>query len=220
MKICVLMPSFNEEKTVGVLVAAVKRLGFDVLVVDDGSKDGTAGQARESGADILVNDKNLGKGAALRRGFTALAERPYDAVVVMDADGQHLPKDLRGFVDLYSKDRPGVIVGNRMANPKGMPWIRRLTNAVMSTLISWKCGQHIPDTQCGFRLIDVALLKKMRLATDNFEIESEILLEAAENGFKIASVSVATVYEGQTSAIHPVKDTARFFRFILSRRRR
>jgi glycosyltransferase involved in cell wall biosynthesis len=217
MKIAVLIPSFNEEKTVGWLVREVCQAGYDVLVIDDGSKDNTAKFARDSGAEVVINEHNLGKGATLRKGFDNLVKRDYDAVIMMDADGQHLPKDIPQFVKCYEEHRPGVIVGNRMSRAKGMPLVRWWTNKFMSYLISKKCKQPVPDSQCGFRLIDTKVLKKIKLTTQNFEIESEILVEASRNGFRIENVPITTVYDGQTSAIHPFKDTLRFFKFINSR---
>jgi glycosyltransferase involved in cell wall biosynthesis len=218
VKICILIPSFNEAKTVGWLVKSARQMGYSVLVVDDGSQDATAALAAESGAEVIVNSQNMGKGASLRRAFDMLKIRDLDAVIMMDGDGQHLPSDIPQFVSCFEKSHPGLIVGNRMAKSKGMPFIRWMTNAGMSFLISTLCRQSVPDTQCGFRLIDNRLLRMMRLATDNFEIESEMLLEAARAGFLIKSVPISTVYEGQYSAIHPVKDTLRFFRFLFRRR--
>lgn len=218
MKYCVLIPSFNEEKTIGWIVRAVREQGLQVLVVDDGSRDDTAKIAGENGAEVIVNEKNLGKGTSLRRAFDILRHRDYDAVVVMDGDGQHLPKDVAPFIRMHEETKPGVIVGNRMARSKGMPLVRWLTNKFMSFVISYVCRQRIPDSQCGFRLLDKRVLKAMKLSTEKFEIESEILLEASRQGFKIESVPITTVYEGQHSAIHPLRDTVRFFKFMAGRK--
>ncbi|OIO36397.1 MAG: hypothetical protein AUJ74_02550 [Candidatus Omnitrophica bacterium CG1_02_44_16] len=217
MNICVLIPSFNEEKTIGWLVRTVRGLGYDMIVIDDGSKDNTAKIARDHGAEVLVNEHNLGKGASLRRAFDLAVPRDYDAVIIMDADGQHLPSDIAPFVECFSKKSPGLIVGNRMFNAKGMPFVRFCTNWVMSFVMSKMCGQRVPDSQCGFRLISMGLLRKMNLNTEKFEIESEMLLEASRHGFKIGSVPITTVYEGQFSAIHPWHDTVRFFNFIFKK---
>lgn len=218
MKICVLIPSFNEEKTIGWLVRAVGELGYDVFVIDDGSCDRTAQFAAENGAEVLVNKKNLGKGASLRKAFDILVRKDYEGIIVMDGDGQHLPGDLVHFVRLFEEKRPGIIVGNRMIKPEGMPLIRWLTNKFMSFVLSKMCKQDVFDSQCGFRLIDMKVLKKLRLSTEKFEIESEMLIEAAMNGFRIESVPITTVYSGQNSAIHPVKDTIRFVQFVFKKR--
>ncbi len=218
MKLICLIPAFNEEKTIGWIVRSVRALGYDVLVVDDGSKDGTAAIARDHGAEVIVNEKNMGKGASLRRAIALLTKRPYDGVIMLDADGQHLPQDIQGLVDVFTRTGAGVVVGNRMAKAKGMPFVRWLTNSSMSLLLSLMCRQSVPDSQCGFRVISMPLLKVLRLETENFEIESEILLEAARKGFKIASGPITTVYEGQYSAIHPWKDTLRFLKFVCKKR--
>lgn len=218
MKICVLIPSFNEEKTIGWLVRSVRELGHDVIVIDDGSMDHTAKMAQEAGAEVIINEQNMGKGASLRKAFKILIGRSLDAAVVMDGDGQHLPGDLSRFVSRFAETGSGVIVGNRMEKATGMPLVRWVTNAFMSYFISKKCGQRVPDTQCGYRLISMEVLRALELETENFEIESEILLDASRKGFELDSVPVASVYNGQHSAIHPVRDTIRFWRFILKKR--
>lgn len=218
MKLICLIPSFNEEKKIGGLVAAVHSLGYDVLVIDDGSGDRTAALALENGAEVITNEANLGKGASLRKAFSLLIQRDYDAVIIMDGDGQHLPSDIARFVKCYQEKKPGIIVGNRMQKAKGMPLVRWLTNGFMSFVLSKMAGQSIPDSQCGFRLVDMKVLRALNLNTEKFEIESEMLLEAAGGGFVIKSVPITTVYEGQTSAIHPVKDTVRFVKFVIKRK--
>lgn len=218
MKFACLIPSYNEQETIGKLVRVVRQKDLDCLVVDDGSVDDTARLARDNGAEVVMNQVNLGKGASLRKGFEILKNRDYAAVIVMDADGQHLSEDVDSFLHRYEKTRAGIVVGNRMHRPEGMPVIRWMTNVFMSWLISAICRQRIPDTQCGFRLVSMEALRALDLKTDRFEIESEMLIEAARAGFRIESVSITTVYEGQTSAIHPWKDTVRFFRFVLRRR--
>jgi glycosyltransferase involved in cell wall biosynthesis len=218
MKICVLIPAFNEEKTIAWLVRSIRGLGLDTIVIDDGSKDSTARAACDNGAQVISNERNLGKGASLRKAFDLLNARDYDALIIMDADGQHLPVDIAPFVECFSKKTPGIVVGNRMLKAKGMPFVRLCTNWAMSFVISRMCHQRVPDSQCGFRLISMDLLRKMRLNTEKFEIESEMLLEASRQGFRIESVPITTVYEGQFSAIHPIHDTIRFFNFIFKKR--
>jgi glycosyltransferase involved in cell wall biosynthesis len=218
MKIICLIPSFNEEKKIGGLVAAVRSLGYDCCVIDDGSSDRTAALALENGAEVVTNEVNLGKGASLRKAFSLLIPRDYDAVIIMDGDGQHLPRDISQFVACYQEKHPGIIVGNRMQKSRGMPFVRWVTNSFMSFVLSKIAGQDIPDSQCGFRLVDMLVLKALNLYTEKFEIESEMLLEAAKMGFAIKSVPITTVYEGQASAIHPVKDTIRFFKFVIKRK--
>lgn len=211
MKICILIPAYNEEKAIGGLVKAVKKYGCDVLVLNDGSTDMTAQIAKNSGAIVLNFKNNRGKGKVLKDGFEYTVNNNYDAVITMDADGQHLPSDLPNFTGIALPQNIGVVTGNRMKNPENMPLLRFGTNIFMSVVISIVCRQTIPDTQCGFRLIRCDLLKKIRLISSNYEIESELLIKASKNGFKIRSVPVKSVYAGQASQINPVVDTWRFF---------
>ena len=158
--------------------------------------------------------ENQGKGRSLRDGFAWGLARGYKVIVAMDGDGQHLPSDLPRLLTVLEGDRIGVVVGNRMEDLRAMPWIRRVTNAEMSRQVSRLCGQPIPDTQCGFRLLRREVLERITLTTDRYEIESEMLIKAARAGFRIASAPITTVYEDQESRIHPIADTLRFFRFL------
>lgn len=216
MMVCVVIPTYNEADTIDSLVSGIKQLGFDVLVVDDGSVDNTKQIARDRGAVVLENKANLGKGLSLRRGFDYAVSRDYDFVVTMDGDGQHSPLDIASFVALAAKENADIIVGDRMQNCIGMPWIRMITNRFMSFFISKVAGQRIPDTQCGFRLIKSRVLRTIKLVSDRFEIESEILIRAAKSGFKIVSMPIKTIYRGEKSKINPLIDSFRFVRLILS----
>lgn len=214
MNVCVLLPAYNEEATIAELVCDIKAYNLDVIVVDDGSTDATASKAKEADAFVISHPHNLGKGQALRTGFKYIRGGDYDAVVIMDADGQHLVPEINKFIAHAKKSNAGVIVGNRMQEPKGMPVVRRLTNRLTSSVISKITKTQIPDSQCGFRLIRVDVLKKLNLSTMKYEIESEILIEASKNNFRIESIPIKTVYANQKSKINPVIDTIRFWSLI------
>ncbi|NQU73389.1 MAG: glycosyltransferase family 2 protein [Candidatus Omnitrophica bacterium] len=214
MRICVIMPAHNEAKAIGDLIKSINPYVGDVLIVDDGSTDETERISREAGASVIGFKKNAGKGAALKAGFDYALQNNYDAVITMDADGQHSPKDILSIIDNASSSEVGIVVGNRMANPEAMPAIRFATNLAMSLIISAICRQNIPDTQCGFRLVKCNVLKAIRLVSLNYEIESEILIRASRTGFKIKSAPIKSIYEGQTSLINPIVDTWRFFAML------
>ena len=216
----VIIPAYNEEKNIFRLARDVQSLGFPLLVVDDGSKDATVAKAKDSGANVLVTEVNQGKGATLRRGFDWFLKNNYAAAIVMDSDGQHDPKELDLFLEALNRDRAQVVVGNRLGNPNSMPWIRRATNRLMSWIISSITKQSIADTQCGYRAMRREVLEKSLLKTSHFEIESEILLEAARHGFKIVSIPIRCVYRDEKSRINPFKDTIRFFGFLFKYLRR
>lgn len=215
MRTCIVIPTYNESKTIAGLIQQARSLGFEVVVIDDGSSDNTVDIAATCKAQVLRNIKNLGKGAALAKGYNLAVAQGFDAVISMDGDGQHSCDDLAVFMRKAESSNCGVIVGNRMAITKQMPWLRVATNRFMSQLISKITGQYIPDTQCGFRLIKKDLLQKLNLSTSKYETESEILIQAARLGFKIESVPVRTIYSGQKSRINPCVDTLRFLRFII-----
>ncbi|MGH7198515.1 MAG: glycosyltransferase family 2 protein [Candidatus Omnitrophota bacterium] len=213
--ICVIIPAYNEEKNIRRVVGGVRALGYPVLVVDDGSSDRTADSARETGAtEVLTADENQGKGAVIRRGLRWALAKNYPAAILMDADGQHDPRELGLFREALQRTDFSVIVGNRMGRPEGMPWVRRATNRFMSRALSAMTGQNIPDSQCGYRALKREVIEKITLETSRFEIESEMLLEAARRGFRIGSVPVRSVYEGGASKISPLRDTFRFFSFL------
>ena len=215
MRICVLIPSYNESRTIGSLVESLKSKGLNVVVVDDGSADPTAEVARQAGAYVLRHEQNKGKGASLKEGFRYILKEDYGAVITMDGDSQHSPEDIPKFIKEAANPDLDLIVGNRMSSSKDMPLIRWITNHLMSSLISIICWRNIPDSQCGFRLIKRNVLEKLDLISSNYEIESETIIEAQHKGFKVTSIPIQTIYARQTSQINPVIDTIRFFRFIL-----
>lgn len=214
-KICILIPAHNEARTIADVVRKVRAKGLDVVVVDDGSSDDSAALAKEAGATVLVNFQNQGKGFSLQRGFDYIISRDYEALITMDADGQHAIEDIDGFVALFNAERPDIICGNRMQDHKGMPWVRLLTNKIMSSLISLVCRQKVYDSQCGYRLIRSEVLRHVQLSSSAFEIESEVLIKSSKKKYRIASVPVKTIYGDEVSKINPFFDTARFIIYIV-----
>ena len=216
---CVIIPAYREGGRIGTVVAGVLPHIPHVIVVDDGSPDGTAEEAGGAGAQVIRHAVNLGKGVALDTGFRAARERGFEFVVTMDGDGQHAATDLPAFVEAYRRTGTPVLVGNRMANAGKMPVVRWLTNRFMSWLLSREMGQRVPDTQCGYRLYKLSVVPGLSAASKRFAAESEILLELSGKGISIGSVSVATLYGTETSKIHPVKDTLRFIKMLRQYRR-
>ncbi|MEI6564679.1 MAG: glycosyltransferase family 2 protein [bacterium] len=217
---CVIIPAYREGGRIGAVVEAVRGFMPDVIVVDDGSPDETAIQAERAGAVVVRHVVNRGKGAALDTGFRAARERGFDLVITMDGDGQHSPADLPLFVHAYADTKTPVLVGTRMADTRTMPWVRRLTNQFMSWLLSRELGQWVPDTQCGYRLYELAVVPETSAASKRFAAESEILMDLSHKGVRIGSVPIATIYGTERSKIHPVKDTIRFIQMLRHYRKR
>lgn len=214
MKVCVIIPAYNEAKNIADIVRRVNQQKLEILIIDDGSIDNTYEIAENNGAIVIRNALNQGKGAALIMGFNYVLEKNFDAVITMDGDGQHLPEEIPHFIKTAQYSKSGVFIGNRMLGIKNMPFTRVLTNKFMSWLISLIAKQKIPDSQCGFRLIKREVLKNIQLNTRKYETESEILIEASRLGFKIEPLPVKTIYAGEKSQINPFLDTLRFIRFI------
>jgi len=215
LKICVIIPSYNEKNGIKEVVKTIFQKGLDVVVVDDGSSDNSADLAKQGGATVIIHKINMGKGRSLQDGFDYAIDRNYDAVITLDGDGQHRPEEIGRFIDKYEKEKPSIIIGNRMKDAKNMPALRRGTNIVMSYIVSKICKQNIPDSQCGYRLISADVLRKIKLLTSRYDAESEILIKASRMRFRIDSVPISTVYEGQSSQINPVVDTVRFIKMLI-----
>lgn len=215
MKTCVVIPVYNEARTIASVVEHVRQQNLEAVVVDDGSCDNTCFLAEASGARVLKNQFNQGKGAALRRGFHYALENDFDAVITLDGDGQHLPSEIPRFIRQAEVSLSAVIIGNRMSKHRNMPLLRLYTNKIMSWIISGVARQNIPDTQCGFRMLKKEALQKLNLRTQKYDTESEILIEAARLGFKIESLPIKAVYRKERSHINPFIDTLRFLRLIL-----
>ncbi len=215
MKVCVIIPTYNEAKTIADIIQRVRLQGLEAIVVDDGSTDNTSLIAGNNKAIVLTNDKNEGKGASLVKGFNYVIVHDYDAAITIDGDGQHNTADIPHFIRAAETSDSGILIGNRMHKPKDMPMVRFLTNKCMSFIISYIVKQNIPDSQCGFRFIKKEVLEKINFETNNYDSESELLLKAARLGFKIGAVPIDTIYRGEKSRINPFVDALRFIRLML-----
>ena len=216
MNVAALIPAYHEERFIGDVVQRTLQQLPWVLVVDDGSTDNTARAAQAAGAEVILHPENSGKGVALQTGLRDLVTRGYEYVMILDGDGQHLPEEIPRFLEAAEAGRGKLIVGNRMHHTKEMPWNRLLTNRFMSSQISWLCGQRVPDTQCGFRLIHRDLVPRMLgfNRSGHFQYETEMLVLTSWGGERIGAVPVSTVYGDETSSISPVRDALRFFKLM------
>lgn len=212
---CVVIPALNTAATLGALVHRVKLLGFDVIVVDDGSRDQTAAVASGQGALVISHLRNKGKGRALRTAFEYALRSGYEGVITMDSDGQHDPEDILRLVRTGERQHAGIVVGNRLVDGAPMPPVRRWTNHLMSTIVSAVARQTIPDSQCGFRFIRAEVLSGVSLRARRFDLETELLFGAAMRRWKIVSVPVRSIYRHHESHIRPLQDGLRFLRVVL-----
>jgi glycosyltransferase involved in cell wall biosynthesis len=209
------IPAYQDEKHIGDIVRRTRERLDHVLVIDDGSSDQTAQRAREAGAEVIVHDQNRGKGEAIKTGLGQGIGREVGWVILLDSDGQHLPEEIDRFLSAAaSATRPTFFIGNRMNDVARMPFIRRVVNRCMSRQISRVCGQRIPDTQCGFRMVHRQMVPELLGGGHRFDYETEVLIIASRKGYRIESVPITTVYTDQVSKIHPVRDTIRFLKLM------
>lgn len=213
-----MIPCFNEAADICEVVAAVKKFLPNVIVVDDGSTDATAENARLAGADILRLKKNSGKGMALQKGWQLAHEQGFKWVLLLDGDGQHAADDIPKFFECGENSNAALVIGNRMDNCSAMPWLRRKVNRWMSKRISRLTGAQLPDSQCGFRLAHLETLLTLPIAANRFEIESEMLVAFLAAGHKIEFVPVQTIYNNAVSKIRPLPDTWRWLRWQSAQR--
>jgi len=214
--VAALIPCYFEERHIRDVATRVAAQLDTVMVVDDGSTDRTAEEARAARVEVLRQEVNQGKGAAIKAGLGALGKRDrVEFILMLDGDGQHLPEEIPRFLAEANRTGAAMIVGNRMSDLRGMPWVRKTTNRIMSAQVSGVCGQAIPDTQCGFRLIRRTLVSALCAApSSRYDFETEMLAIVARQGGQIGAVPVSTVYGDEVSKIHPVRDTIRFFKLL------
>lgn len=213
-KIAAVIPAYEEEKHIAEVVRRTRAQLEHVVVIDDGSIDATATNARLAGAQVLVHRHNLGKGESIKAGLRHWVERDITHVVILDGDAQHLPEEIEHFAAAAAKSDAKLFVGTRMNDISRMPALRRFVNRYMSKKISRLCGQEIPDTQCGFRMLHRTLIPALLGGAERFDYETEMLILASRNGCRIESVPITTVYSDEVSSIHPVRDTLRFFKLL------
>lgn len=216
-KVLAVIPAYNEESRIEPVIRGANHY-LPVLVVDDGSRDGTAGVAEAAGAMVLSLNPNQGKGAALRAGFQKAIEDGFEAVVTLDADGQHDPAEIPGFLLVYEEQKADLVIGKR--DFKDMPPIRRLANTLGETTFSWAVGQPVPDNQSGYRLLSRRLMLALSEGTESgFEFELEMIVICVRNGFTLSWVPIRTIYAGESSHIDPVHHLTNFLRVAWKTRR-
>ncbi len=216
--VLVVIPAYNEANSIGAVVTAARRY-LPVLVVDDGSTDGTAPVAAAAEATVLRQQPNQGKGAALRAGFRHALAAGYEAVITLDADGQHDPDEIPRFLDCYATTQADLIIGARAFDR--MPPVRRLANTLGRLSFSWAVGRPIPDNQSGYRLLTRRLLERALTGRETgFEFEVEVIVLCLEAGYRLEWVPIRTLYAGETSHIRPLHHVIQFTRLVWQTRRR
>jgi glycosyltransferase involved in cell wall biosynthesis len=208
-RIAAAIPAYQAAPSVGAIVQGALRELPEVLVVDDGSRDATAEEARRAGARVLSLPRNQGKGAALAAAFQDLLGRGFDGVVTLDADGQHLPTEIPKLLEA-ARDAD-LVLGIRDHLFVEMSAVRRAANRLSSRAISFAAGQCFTDIQTGFRYYSRRLLQQVGFPEARFEAESAVVVRAARHGFKVVTVPVHLGFaDGRTTSHYrPLVDSLR-----------
>jgi glycosyltransferase involved in cell wall biosynthesis len=214
------IPAFNEAASIADVIEGLRGTVRHVVVVNDGSTDGTAARARAAGAEVVEHGLNRGKGHAIRTGLAQVMTGPFTHVLLLDADMQHLPAEAVRLLAAAEDTGADAVLGERRFSRAAMPASRYYANLIGSRVLSWFVGVAVRDTQCGFRLFRLDAVRPLRLTASGYEIETEMLVKLRRHGGRIAGVPITAVYNGQRSKLRPVRDTTRtcflavYYRFV------
>lgn len=218
IKILALLPAYNEGAHLENVLKAVKKQITDILVVDDGSKDNTSQIARDAGVNLLSRGYNCGKGQSLKDGYQWALENGYDAVIMLDSDGQHDPACIKDFIAKFIETHAHLIIGAR--NYEEIPLVRRVSNKIGKALFSAAVGENIPDNQSGYRMLDRVLMERMLLSDESrYHFEVEMIAICIAEGWQIEWVPIPTIYADEVSKQNPFDQIFGFPKVCLKARR-
>jgi glycosyltransferase involved in cell wall biosynthesis len=210
-RFCVIIPALNAERTLPKIVTDARCQLEPVLVIDDGSSDNTGEVAHAVGARVVRHEVNRGKGAALKTGFAWALASGFDGAITLDADGQHLPREIQKFLAAREETGADLIIGGRSHLFAHMLPRRRAANRFSAWCIAKTSGAPISDSQSGFRFYSANLLRRLTLRTNGFDMESEVIVRAGRTDLKIVTIPIDLGFVDGISTSHyrPLKDTLR-----------
>ncbi|HQT91739.1 MAG TPA: glycosyltransferase family 2 protein [Candidatus Kryptobacter bacterium] len=208
-KIAVIIPAYNAAATIGELISGVSRVVSreNIFVVDDGSNDETKFIARDLGVWVLRHVVRRGKGSALRDGVMKALGLNYELIITMDSDLQHDPTEMPNFIAAAA--HLDIVVGKRNISTDVMPFHRVISNTLTTRMISSRTGVTIEDSQCGYRLYRARVLRAIDSRCRHFDYESDMLLKAVIEGYRVGFVPIKTIYNDSKSSIRII-DILRF----------
>lgn len=210
-----IIPAYNEEKNISIVIEKCKKYVDKIMVIDDGSTDNTAVIARESGADTIINKENIGKTDSLKKGFIKGLEEGAEIFMLLDADGQHNPQEIPLFIDKI-KEGYDLVIGARKFKPEFMPFIRIFANTTSSYLVSLISGIRIKDSQSGYRAVKREIIERISITSTRYQSDTEMIVKAAKCGFKIGFVPISTIYHPEArSKVNQIIDPIRFIILLI-----
>ena len=212
-KICAVIPFYNEEKTISDITNRTLRFVDTVIAIDDGSTDNSYDNINSiKNVILLKHKKNEGKGKALKTGFEASIQNNFDLTLTLDANLQHPPEEIPKFLEALSFY--DVVIGNRLNDLSQMPVQRILSNKLSSGLLSLKAKRKIYDSQCGYRGFRTKILSSILPHFTGYEAESEMIILAARENYKLGFVSIPTIYGEEKSNVRPFNIMAGFIKTL------
>lgn len=193
--VLVIIPAYNEARFIGSVILKLRQHPIGILVVDDGSTDDTAQIARAAGADVLQLDANQGKGAALNAGLAFANQQNPDAIVMIDADGQHLPSELIQVVKPVLQGKADITIGSRyLLNTSNTPSHRKIGHKVLNLITGVFSGVQVSDSQSGYRAFSPKAYQLMKFSSKGFSVESEMQFLASEHNLKVQDIPITIQY--------------------------
>lgn len=194
MKTVAVLPAFNEERYIEKVVKEARKYADEVIVIDDCSRDNTFGIAKKAGAKVYRHLINRGVGGATRTGIKAALFAGADIIVILDADGQHLPEDIPALVAPIKKNKADVVIGSRFLRSQAIPFFRRVGNSFFNLFTFFLFGVWSSDTQSGMKALSKKAAEKLDITSKDMEVCSEIIKEAKNLGLKLEEVPIRVVY--------------------------
>ena len=197
------IPAYNEEKYIGSIVLKARQYADAVIVVDDGSTDGTAYVAELAGASLIQHEQNKGKGVSIQRILAEAKKRNPDVLVLLDADAQHNPDEIPSLIKPILEGYD-LVIGSREQQRLNIPLYRRFGQRVLSYFSRLLSGEKVFDSECGFRAFSSRAVAELELKQSGFAVEAEMISAAAEKALKVTEVPISAIYTREGSALNPV----------------
>jgi glycosyltransferase involved in cell wall biosynthesis len=211
------IPAYNEEKVIGDVIKRSLKFVDKVLVYDDGSIDQTSQEAEKAGAIVFRHENNQGKGIAIKTLFENALKMNADISITIDGDGQFLPEEMNRLINMIESEKVDVVIGNRYGDKKEMPRYRKTGNKIFDKITKLASNLPFQDTQSGYRAYSKKAIESIKITTNGFGVDSEILVDAANKGLKISEVPVTVLYNtGQkTSTKNPISHSSGVLSLLL-----